>query len=772
MIKFNGVNIKIDYFIMSCFLMLTVLAQGQTIEVRGAVRDANTGEQLPGVNILVDQKPMAATDENGEFSFKIPQGKHLLTFRYISYDPLTIPVDGNQEVFYADVKLRPSKMLLDELVVSASKREEALKEVTVSLDLIKADQIQSQQTITIDDALERSSGVSIIDGQINIRGGSGYSYGAGSRVLMLLNDMPILRADAGYPAWNFLPVENVDRIEIIKGASSVLYGSAALNGIVNLHTAWPSDTTEFNASFYSGLYDKPAGNNFTRYDTMRKNGQIKKIDTLEEQLAWWDGNIPFYSGMNALLKMPLGQFDLVLSSDVFLEDSYLKDTYTRRGRGSVSFRYRPESSPWIMGVHANFMKNRNASFFFWEDDSSGIYKPFEGTVTHSRSTLWNLDPFIKYYGPKGWSHTLQGRYFVSDIYTNDGKGTLNDIGYSEYRLQKEFDKIQLKTNAGIAVNANRVDAELYGNAIHHAGNQSAYLQMDKLFFNRLKLLAGVRYESNRIDEEKPESKWVKRFGLNLTVAEYTFLRASYGEGYRFPTIAEKFVNTNVGALGIYPNPDLQSETGWSTEIGIKQAYRIKGIQGFFDASVFYNRYLNMMEFVFGAHDGQLGFSSQNVGNTEIAGLELEAMGEGQIRGGSLQFASGYTYIDPRYLNFDSTIAMSSSVDYNILKYRSKHTFKSTLSFTKNSLGIHLHGRYYSYMEAVDKIFEALLPGIADYRKNNQHGEWVFDASADYRVNEMITFKLNINNVFSNVYSMRPGLMEAPRSIRVILNVQL
>ncbi len=745
---------------------------GQNVRIEGTVTDQRSKEPLPGVNILVDGKAISAADNEGHFEVYVKPGTHTLGFRYISYRNKDITVNAVRGAIYKNVAMLPSELLLDQVVVSAGKREEALKNVTVSLDLIRADQIKSQQTITMDDALERASGISIIDGQPNIRGGSGYSYGAGSRVLILLNDMPILRADAGYPAWNYLPVENVDRVEIIKGASSVLYGSAALNGIINLHTAWPGDTFSLQAGFYNALYNKPAGNDYTVFDTLRENGQFIGVDTIQKELAWWQGDIPFYSGMNVLVKAPIGHVDLVLGMDGYLEDSYLQGTYVRRGRSNLSFRYRPEKSPWIMGIHANFMKNRNASFFFWEDDSSGIYKPFSGTITHSNSTLYNFDPFVKYYGKRGWNHTLQGRYFSSDIYTNDGKGTLNDIWYGEYRSQKSFERIGLKTTAGIAVNANRVDAELYGNSIHSGENQALFFQMDKTFFGRLKMLAGLRWESNRIDQESRESKLVKRFGLNLAVTEYTFLRASYGEGYRFPTIAEKFVNTYVGALGIFPNAGLQSETGWSSELGLKQAYKIAGIQGFVDLAAFYSTYSNMMEFVFGVHDGNLGFSSQNVGDTEIKGVELMILGEGRVGKSKISFNTGYTYIDPKYVNFDSTIAMSSSVDYNILKYRSRHTFKSNVTISRKHLEMSFHARYYSFMEAVDQIFEVLLPGIGDYRKNNKHGEWVFDFSANYHLNHTVAFNLSINNVLSNVYSLRPGLMEAPRSISMGLNVNI
>jgi TonB-dependent SusC/RagA subfamily outer membrane receptor len=65
----------------------------------------------------------------------------------------------------------------------------------------------------------------------------------------------MLAADRGDAKWNFVPIENVEQIEIIKGASSVLYGSSALNGVIAVRTAWPSTTPESSITMYHGIYD-------------------------------------------------------------------------------------------------------------------------------------------------------------------------------------------------------------------------------------------------------------------------------------------------------------------------------------------------------------------------------------------------------------------------------------------------------------------------------------------------------------------------------------
>jgi hypothetical protein len=141
--------------------------------------------------------------------------------------------------------------------VSAGKFEQDYGRITVSMEVIKPQMIENRNTVNIDDVLQQTPGVSIVDGEPQIRSGSGYSFGAGSRVMVLLDDLPILSGDAGRPSWGFLPIENIQQIEVIKGASSVLYGSAALSGVINMRTAYPTDEPLTKITTFVGGYSAP-----------------------------------------------------------------------------------------------------------------------------------------------------------------------------------------------------------------------------------------------------------------------------------------------------------------------------------------------------------------------------------------------------------------------------------------------------------------------------------------------------------------------------------
>jgi len=107
-----------------------------------------------------------------------------------------------------NVKLRPLAINLNPAVISAALFSQKLSRVSVSMSVIKPDFIESRNTRNMASVINQIPGIDVLDGQASIRGGGGYSYGAGSRVLMLLDGLPLITADADEIKWNFLPIEN------------------------------------------------------------------------------------------------------------------------------------------------------------------------------------------------------------------------------------------------------------------------------------------------------------------------------------------------------------------------------------------------------------------------------------------------------------------------------------------------------------------------------------------------------------------------------------
>jgi outer membrane receptor protein involved in Fe transport len=225
--------------------------------IKGKVVDKGTGEPLAGVYVIYGKNLGTITDDNGTYQIENISGKLSLTFQLLGYELVTKEVTvGNEETVELDISLETQMSEINQIVITANKTEQKIGELTVSMDVIKQAFITNNHITDPQEIINKTSGIEVIDGQASVRGGSGFSYGAGSRVLALVDGLPMISADAGNIKWQFLPLENLSKIEIIKGASSVLYGSSALNGVINFITADASNIPVTNFYVELGAFGK------------------------------------------------------------------------------------------------------------------------------------------------------------------------------------------------------------------------------------------------------------------------------------------------------------------------------------------------------------------------------------------------------------------------------------------------------------------------------------------------------------------------------------
>ena len=447
----------------------------------------------------------------------------------------------------------------------------------------------------------------------------------------------------------------------------------------------------------------------------------------------------------------------------------------------------------------------NSEFFFWKSLDS-LFVPANNTVSTVEAKRFNIDPRLTYYDKANNRHRLLTRYHFVNNETNAGRSNSSQLFYSEYQFYRKIEKLNGNLSAGLVNTMNSIRAQLYGDTSFSTTNTAAYVQYDQSITEKLKVTLGARYENNTLSApeyfncrkdpftgeivcdtipngRKQEARPVFRIGTNYQAAKYTFIRASWGQGYRYPTVAEQFIKTTFGGILISPNVDLQSETGWSAELGIKQGIGIKKYKGFLDLSFYLSRYQNMMEFNF-IDLTNTGFQSLNIGDTEIRGLELSWMGELKSNTFSISHLIGYNYIDPRFAQFD-TIPVAepvtegqinfnnSSSTQNVLKYRFNHTFKYDIELKYKKLGLGTSANYYSHMQAVDAIFEAfVVPGLKDFREENNTGYFIANVRASYEHNKHIKLSFLANNVLNQLYSLRPGLMEAPKNFSFRVEIKI
>lgn len=775
-------------FFIGIFLLPFASAQDASPNgtLKGKITDAKTKEPLGGVNIYVNGKGAAMSDTEGHYKLDIPVGIHEIEFNLIGYSKVVYKTTIREnETTVLNPSLAVEATELGIVVISAGKFEQKIEEVTVSMDVIKPALIENKNTVNMGELMQQCPGVNILDGQTNIRGGSGFSYGAGTRVLVLIDDLPILTADAADVKWEFMPVENIEQIEVIKGASSALFGSSALNGVINFRTFYPRDSARTSVNFSSGFYDKPK----------------------RKELIWWDNANPFFSNASFLHSRQIKNFDLVFGGNGFSDAGYRKLEKEQRFRfnGGALYRF-PKVKELSAGINANYMEADGGDFILWQSGDSAYY-PQGGTVSSYHTIRTTIDPFITYYTPGGNKQSLRTRYYLAINKNNTNQESTSKVWYGEYQYQMRL-KRNLNITNGTTVNYSEVVSDsLYGN--HFGANVGIFSQADKKF-NRLILSLGIRGEYFKTDTAQTQFNLivgndtmvfpvhpVVRAGLNYRLFTQTHLRASFGQGYRFPSVAEKYVSTKVNGLTLYSNPNLRPETGWSAELGIKQGFKLAEMMGYLDLAVFWQEYKNMMEFTFGYWDvppgtpiwfypKYFGAKSINVGRTQIKGAEVSVATEGKINRVNLSVLGGYTYILPIDLDYDSAQS-GGTYKGNILKYRYEHVAKTDIQAEYKRFGAGISLRYNSFMKNIDASLQTelfsdifptfhsgvyILPGLKEYREKHNTGDVVFDGRISYKLSSSVRVSLIVNNIFNREYMGRPGDVRPPRNYSFALNVKI
>ncbi|MFH0865091.1 MAG: TonB-dependent receptor [Bacteroidota bacterium] len=758
------------FYLTFLFFSLSMLIFAQKATITGKVIDSQTKEALIGVAVVADDKNGITTDIHGSYVLYLDAGAYKISYKFIGYAgetrELTLKADAIETI---NISLVPSSSMLDEMVVSAGKFEQKLSDVTVSIQIIKPSMIENTNTNSIEQIIDKTPGVTIMDDQASIRGGSGYSYGAGSRVLLLVDDLPMLSGDAGDVKWNFAPVENIEQIEVIKGAASALYGSSALNGIINIRTSYPGNTPRTKIIFNSGLYNNPR----------------------RKEIIWWGSAQPVFAGTQFLHSRKIGNFDLTIGANLFSDQGYRLKDDEQRYRININTRYRDKKIEGLSyGINANTMNVKGNEFLLWKDADSGAYRPSDSWTQEINNSRMNIDPYIVYFNEEGNRHSLRTRFYQINNKNNTEQSSRSYLYYGEYQFQRHFKK-DLTLTTGLTGTYNYAIADIYGTDNHYAASGGAFVQTDK----KIKLLTisfGARYEIFKMDDDYDNSKPVFRTGLNYQIAKATFIRGSFGQGFRYPAIAEKYISTTAGSLKIFPNDTLRPEKGWSAELGIKQGFRVSKWYGYLDIAGFWTQYHDMIEFTFGEYVpdsipnptledqfNYLGFKAYNISNAQINGFDVTIMGQGKFFGLPATLLLGYTYTNP--IDLDVNRDSLKSTNDNILKYRYYHSAKGDFEVEYKKVAIGVSFDYHSFMINIDKAFEDpitingypliqqngdtlfFLPGLKQYRNQHHTGDAIFDCRISLQVTETSKLSLIVKNISNREYMIRPGDIQPPRS---------
>ena len=829
-------NYKLLFSLFCClFLQISMFAQ---YTLKGALKDAVENTPVAYAQIRVTcLNNIFLSDAEGNFTIQnINKDSCEIEFIHPMYEPVKRVVVFSSKIneIKVNILMQPFATRLDEAIVSVSKYETNPEISTNSLVVINPKLSENKNFVSVDNLVNTAGGIVVVDNEPQIRGGSGYSSGMGSRVMIMLDDMPLLRPDAGRPMWNFIPMESIEQVEILKGAASVLFGSAALTGAINVLTAYPRSKPQTTFTTFAKLYDTPQ-NPF--------------------QTSWLNTN-PVEFGISFLHSRIIKKnFDLVVGGEVYNDQSYIgpqekisytkahnsssKGKYDQRYRLNFASRYRFEKVKGLsLSLNGNFMYSNNAQSYVWLDADTNIFRSYEGGMYKFKEFMFYVDPCVKYFNEKSGTHTLRNRVLFSD--SKESSGDLNSQAimlFNEYQYNKKF-----KFGMNVVAGASNQYASSFGPVFNGDGdphtvvenkptsafsnNFAIYTQIEQKFFKKrnLTLQFGTRWElyhlwGQKIKSESKIRRPIFRGGVNFQISQTkTSFRASFGEGYRYPTIGEKFISLTVGNFGFYPNPKLKPETSWNAEVGVKQPFQFFDFRGEADVCYFHQDYKNYIEFSVGPWGSsdiileRYGYKFLNIGPAKVNGIDFSLMGEGKISKNikyTLMFS--YTWSNPTtkkpsykyYIYqekpdapeyFYSHKNTSSDFSRNVLKYRIEHMIKLDLEFAffkKLTIGGTLV--YYGAMKNVDifmfdydtnnpnfdESLKERYENIANlpfrnfyfFYEDNKKGSLTLDLRTGYSFPK-VSVNFIVKNVTNRLYALRPLYAEPPRTYTLQLIVKI
>jgi iron complex outermembrane receptor protein len=792
------------YFFALCYICVN--AQNN---FSGNIFDSSNGEILVGANIMIGDSIGQSTDSVGHFSFNLPPGDYNVSISFIGYQTLqeNITLDPGKNL-EKNFILELNNEMLDLIVVTDSRYEQRIEEATTSLDVIPASVINRKVSANIQKTISQLPSVHIVEGQVNIRGGNGWAYGVGSRVMMLQDGIPMMMGSTGSIQWEMIPAEGVAQIEVMKGASSVLYGSSALNGTINIITKKPEIDPKTTITYYRGIYDDPK----------------------RKELIWDNSKIPqTFQSTSIYHARKIKNWDLTVNYNFFEEEFYIQGLENKRNRLSVFTSHQPEKKPGLqIGLAANLMHNQKGFSFLYDGNDNG-YSPFNNIPYIFKTDEISLSPTISYQKPgSDIKQSLKSQYLrVNYIDTVDN---FSNNYYLDYQIQKrKADKYAI--TLGTSVNYIEGRSEAYQVSAHSINN-SVYGQ-GNFDFNKFHVSTGLRYERYYLNGVSYDNL-VKRIGLNYEVSNSLSLRASYSEAFRFPSMFELYFERDAGEITFLPNSELKPESGWNAEIGALAHIKKGNFNVYADIAAFVMRFDDMMELSFGVWGDStrlnplgIGFKSINVGETEIAGAEFGLYGDGKIGRLGFDFHIGYTYMHPIALNRDEVYASYTDkastivppeylsvllpslqaigeVSYNstssnpgILKYRYQHLAKMDLDFHYKWFHPGINVRYNSFMENIDLIFESypfnaevedifsvihtVTPEtnvqiqdmhIKSSREKLKDGDLFVDLRFGFDLNTEVYLQLGVENLFNREFQPRPGALGPPRQFTFQTTIKL
>lgn len=607
---------------------------------------------------------------------------------------------------------KPDKLVtlsLDELVVVGTRTERKVESLSGAVSAIARADIEAAHAVTVDELLETVPGINVQgSGQygdkvtLNLRGLQG-RYGA-QRVLVLIDGRPANEEYLGDFDFRFVPVEAIERIEVSKGPASALYGGLAIGGVINIVTKDPRKEKSGRVSASLGSHDS------RRYTATFSTGGKSLAGLFTGQGFATDGYLKNSDGTNR--DWESGRFFAKIV----------------RGLGERSVLAFSTGTSYGTGHEEDFKLHQVKEFQYIR-----IEAPLgEGSGRKLELRLYRNGN----YQELGWTFGMDSRYHQ---YTAGAQAQYTHKLAEGNTLTSGIELKTQRANVG----------ELTGH-IEEQISESAYYLQEEIEAGKFKFTLGVRLDSN----EEFGSQVSPRAGVTCEVLTGTTLRAAGGKAFRPPTISDLYMppTTYMGMI-FEGNPDLDPETLWSGEAGIRQKLKVAGKQVSVDLAIYRSRGEDFWDFMV-VNFVPLTLKPLNVNAVSISGGEAEIAA---ILSQRIRVALGYTYTDARYATYEP----DPSIEHNHVEDIPQHTGSAALA----------------YRSAEGHTASVVLRAVSDrytdpqnIRTNKLHSFWTLAVAGTAKVSENASTFVRIDNLTDEKYREFLGQIQPGRTFTVGISV--
>jgi len=650
-----------------------------------------TGSPLIGATVRdINGRTGAATDADGRFSIDIDGNTARLQVSYIGFLTETFIIKSDRRNH--ELKMTLDIGALEEVVVTATRTPKVLKDVPVVTRLISSDEIRKADATNIQDLLsEELPGLEFTyamsqETSLNMSG-----FG-GKAVLFLVDGERLAGETMDNVDFNRLNLDNVGQVEVVKGASSALYGANAVGGVVNLITRDSKEPWRINVnSRYRALgnewrsgadvnlhKDKWTSNTNLQYITSETVKLTDAFDTESDLQNVFGGRtfnikerLTFQLSDNLHLIARGGYFNRI-STRINYDDHYLDYSAGLRGVWNI----RPEQILEFSYSYDQYDKQR--------------YVNDNRTYDHDYSNRQNI------------VHALYTHFFGGNALTA-GADYMHD-----YLLTYQFVNGKARVQSSV----------------------DAFIQFDYNPLSWLNIVASVR--EDYFSESKNNSvtaRLTTMFKLNRVS-----IRANYAGGFRAPTLKEMYMNFDMAGIQmIYGNPDLKPEKSHNFNLALEHNGQIRNnmFVGSYNFTVmgYYNRYnsrITTTDFP-GDSTHDAGAVYCNGEGVRVSGIDLSARYKLQI---GLGLLFNYNYLHTSGRTIDSQFSNPRP-----------HSMTWRLDYEKRFCSVYklyagLSGRFLGKPES-------------KYETDNAYSVWKFTLQQEIR------HGINLNFIVDNLFNYRP-----------------